>query len=197
MKILKPVLVTAALAVTVSSFAQFGATSKSDFMSGGNKQGTYASFSPFGRISGGGDSANGYVLSFEKMLDSGSSDSNVFGAWFGNFSNNNIYQFHLRKTFSETMDIQFGLLGGDGTGNKTDFSILAFAAGSKASEVNALSTSLFGGIYYAGVNKKASLQAGIRASYPMQNGLSIDGTFWYVADNPNRTLISVGLGYRF
>jgi hypothetical protein len=89
------------------------------------------------------------------------------------------------------------MLGGDGFGNKNDFQLMYFkelpGQGAKS-----LSISAMGGLYYETGASKFHPTVAVKASYPLQNGFSLDATAWYLRNNDsNNTLFSVGVGYRF
>jgi hypothetical protein len=55
-----------------------------------------------------------------------------------------------------------------------------------------------GGLYYETGASKFHPTVAVKASYPLQNGFSLDATAWYLRNNDsNNTLFSVGVGYRF
>jgi hypothetical protein len=193
MKFLKYALVLGAATVAVSANAQFGATSKADLSTEGGKQGIYGTYSPVARNS----DANGYVLSFEKILNEGKDGPNVFGGFYSRFDGAGLYQFHYRTYRNEDSGYQLGMLGGDGFGNKNDFQLMYFkelpGQGAKS-----LSISAMGGLYYETGASKFHPTVAVKASYPLQNGFSLDATAWYLRNNDsNNTLFSVGVGYRF
>jgi hypothetical protein len=193
MKILKYAIVLGAATVAVSASAQFGAVNKSDFSMDAGKQGLYGTYSPFARISGGGASGNGYVFSLEKMT----SDDTVIGGFLSRVAGSNIYQFHYRKYSSADTALQFGILGGDGFNNKNDFSLLYVKEMPKQGEAG-IATQLNAGLYYDSIDKKFNIQGGLKASYALQGGMSIDASFWYLTrGGDSANFITVGIGYRF
>jgi hypothetical protein len=193
MKVLKTAIVLGVATVAISANAQFGAANKSEFSMDAGKQGLYGTYNPFVRVSSGGSSGNGYAFSLEKLT----SDDTVIGGWFSRVEGATSYQLHYRKYSSADTALQIGLLGGDGFNNKNDFSLLYIKEMAKKSETG-LNTQLFGGLYYDSTDSKFDLQAGAKASYALQSGLSIDATFWYArraGDSAN--VVTVGIGYRF
>ncbi len=137
------------------------------------------------------------ALSFEKILNEGNNGPNVFGGFYSRFDGAGLYQFHYRTYRSEDSGYQLGMLGGDGFGNKNDFQLMYFkelpGQGAKS-----LSISAMGGLYYETGASKFHPTVAVKASYPLQNGFSLDATAWYLRNNDsNNTLFSVGVGYRF
>jgi hypothetical protein len=195
MKVTKYALVIGAALGAVSANAQFGAVSKSDLDTSGGKQGVYLSYSPFARFSGGGSSSNGYMISAEKAISEGKNGPNVLGAFYSRVGGSGFYQISYRMYMTEDASVALGILGGDGF-SKNDFSAMYFKELPK-SNGNPLMLSVGGGIYYDSSNSSANLSAAVKASYPVQNGFSVDASFWYFhqgGDSGN--LFTLGIGYR-
>jgi hypothetical protein len=183
--------------VSIAAHAQFGATSKADYAAKDGKQGIYGSFSPFARISGGGNEATGYLFSLEKELSANKMGSLVLGGWFGTFDSKSAYSIYGKQYTGADMGFQVGFLGGDLTNNKTDFSFAAFKELAPSTGNNPITASVLAGAYYSSDDKKFNFQAAIKGAYPLQNGLSVDAAFWYLGGSPSTTFITVGVGYRF
>jgi hypothetical protein len=195
MKVTKYAIVIGAALGAVSAQAQFGAVSKSDLSTADGKQGVYLSYNPFARISGGGSSANGYLLSAEKSISEGKFGPNVLGGFYTRLGGSGVYQVSYRMYTAEDASVALGILGGDGF-SKNDFSAMYFKEFPKM-ENNPLMFSLGGGLYYDSSNSSANLAAAAKASYALQNGFSIDASFWYFHQGgQSANLITVGVGYR-
>jgi hypothetical protein len=194
MKILKYAIVLGAATVAVSANAQFGAASKSEFSMEAGKQGLYGTYSPFARISGGGASGNGYVFGLEKLIG----DDAVLGGFLSRVEGSTLYQVHYRKYMQMDSGFQAGILGGDATNNKNDFSLLYFKELPAQEKSASIASTLFGGFYYDGTDKKFNVQAGVKASYPLQNGFNLDATLWYLTRSGDSVnFITIGVGYKF
>lgn len=197
MNILKNALVLGATTVAVAANAQFGAASKADLSLDGGKQGIYGTYNPFARMSAGGGSANGYLLSVEKRLNEGKFGPNVVGGFYSRFGGADLYQVHYRSyLFAEDAGLQFGILGGSGFGNKNDISILYFKELPK--QENGLSLMPMAGLYRDSADNKFNLSFAAKASYALQNGFSVDATLWWMTrGGDSGTLLTIGVGYRF
>lgn len=197
MKVLKYAIVIGAAFGAVSAYAQLGAVSKSDLEVSSSKQGLYLNYSPFARYSAnGGGSTNGYVVSIEKAINEGKNGPGILGGFFSRAGGSNLYDITYRQYISEDASVGLGILGGDNFNGKNDFTLLYFKD-MPALEGNPLRWQLQGGLYYDSSNSSANLSAGVKASYPIQNGFSIDAGFWYLrrgGDSGN--LVTIGVGYR-
>jgi hypothetical protein len=177
MNILKYALVIGAATVAVSANAQFGAASKSAFSDAANSQGIYINYSPFARINSGGNDANGYLLGAEKVVGEGENGPNIFGVFFSRVGGTNLYQFNYRMYQSEDVAYQIGWIDGDGTnGNIT----LLYMKEMAAAGDSGFSWQAFGGLNFETDNSKFNLTGGVKLSYPISNGFSIDGTWWHL-----------------
>ncbi len=195
MKVTKYAIVIGAALVAVSAQAQFGAVSKSDLSTSDGKQGVYLSYSPFARISGGGSSSNGYLISAEKAISEGKFGPNVLGGFYTRLGGNGVYQVSYRMYTAEDASVALGILGGDGF-SKNDFSAIYFKEFPKM-ENNPLMFSLGGGVYYDSSNSSINFTAAAKASYAIQSGFSIDASFWYFRSGGNNVnLLTLGIGYR-
>lgn len=197
MEVTKLTLVIGAAVVAVSAHAQFGAVSKADLEASGNKQGVYLSYSPFARYSAsGGGTANGYLISVEKAISQGKNGPNVLGGFFSRASGSNLYEISYRMYLDADSSVGLGILGGDGFAGKNDFSAIYFKDLPK-SNGTPIALQVGAGVYYDSVGSKANLTAAIRASYPIQNGFSVDASFWYLHQGGNSgNLLTLGIGYR-
>ncbi len=197
MEVTKLTLVIGAAVVAVSAHAQFGAVSKSDLEASGNKQGLYLSYSPFARYSAsGGGTSNGFLISAEKAISQGKNGPNVLGGFYSRASGSSLYEISYRMYIDTDASIGLGILGGDGFSGKNDFTAIYFKDLPK-SQGTPIALQIGAGVYYDSLAKKANLTAALRASYPFQNGFSIDASFWYLHQGGNSgNLITLGIGYR-
>lgn len=177
MNILKYALVIGAATVAVSANAQFGAASKSAFSDAANSQGIYINYSPFARVNSGGGDANGYLLGAEKAVGEGENGPNVFGVFFSRIGGSNLYQFSYRMYNSEDTALQLGWIDGDNTNGVLT---LLYFKEMPPSESNSLVWNIFGGVSYDTDNSDINLTGGLKASYPLSNGFSIDGGWWHL-----------------
>ena len=197
MKVTKYALVIGAALVAVSAHAQFGAFSKSDLDTSGNKQGVYLNYSPFARYSAsGGGSANGYLFAVEKGISQGKNGPNVLGGFFSRAGGANLYEIMYRMYMDADSSVGLGVLGGDGFNGKNDFAGIYFKDLPKSKDMP-LAVQVGAGVYYDSNASKANLTAAVRGSYMIQSGFSIDASFWYLHRGGNSgNLLTVGLGYR-
>ena len=199
MEVTKLTFIIGAAVVAVSANAQFGATSKTDLDTSGNKQGVYLSYSPFARLSAnGGGSATGYIVSGEKAISQGKFGPNVLGGFFGTFNSNTIYAVTYRVYVENDASVGLGVLGGNGLGGKNDFSAMYYKdLGKPGNTKPDLNLQVGGGVLYDGASRNMNLSAVVRASYPIQSGFSVDASFWYLHLNGNSgNFFTVGVGYR-
>ena len=199
MKVTKYAIVIGSALGAVSAQAQFGATSKADLDTSGSKQGVYLSYSPFARLSAnGGGSATGYIVSGEKAIGQGKFGPNVLGGFFGTFNSNTIYAVTYRVYVENDASVGLGVLGGNGLGNKNDYSAMYYKDLAKMGTSKPdLSLQVGGGVLYDGASRNMNLSAVVRASYPIQSGFSVDASFWYLHLNGNSgNFFTVGVGYR-
>lgn len=197
MKVTKYAIVIGAAIAAVSAQAQFGAVHKADIDMSGNKQGVYLNYSPFARYSAsGGGSANGYVLSVEKGISEGKFGPNILGGFFSRASGSNLYMIDYKMYIDEDASVMVGILGGDGFSGKNDFAAMYFKELPKQNE-NPLEIAVGAGAYYDSSSSNLNITAALKLSYPIQNGFSIDGSFWYLHRGGNSgNLITLGVGYR-
>ena len=197
MEVKKYALVIGAALCAVSAQAQLGAVSKSDIDMSGNKQGVYLSYSPFARYSvSGGGSANGYIISAEKGIGEGKYGPNILGGFFSRASGSNLYMIDYKMYIADDASVMFGVLGGDGFSGKNDFTGMYFKELPKQAN-NPLQLAIGAGIYYDSNSSNANLTAAVKASYPVQNGFSVDASFWYFRQaGSSANLITLGIGYR-
>jgi hypothetical protein len=197
MKVTKYAIVIGAALGAVSAQAQFGAVSKSDLDMTGNKQGVYLNYSPFARYSvSGGGSSNGYLLSAEKVIGEGKFGPNVLGGFFSRASGSNLYMIDYKMYVDADSSVALGVLGGDGFNGKNDFAGMYFRELPKSKD-NPLEVAVGAGVYYDSSSTNLNLTAALKLSYPLQNGFSIDGSFWYLHQGGSSgNLITIGVGYR-
>lgn len=198
MKVLKYALVIGAAAVAVSANAQFGAANKSELETTNTKQGLYVNYSPFFRYTAnGGGTSNGYLVAAEKTVSEGKNGPGVFGGFFSRANGSNVYDITYRQYIDTDASVGIGILGGDGFNGKNDFSFLYFKDMPKV-EGSTLVWQAFGGLYYSGTAKNTKLSGGVKASYPIQNGFAIDGTFWYNnLAGTTGNFVTIGVSYKF
>ena len=197
MKNLNKVMILGVAMMAVSANAQFGAGSKKDFTMENGKSGGYFTYNPFTRASGGGSDANGYSFAVEKLIGTKENAEAILGFASARIDGSAWWQLSYRMYNSEDTSLQFGLYGGDGFGGKNDFS-LTYWKDLPSQGQGAISLSAFAGLYRSGSDSKTDLSFGVKASYPLQNAVSIDATFWQLrraGDSGN--FLTVGVGYRF
>ncbi|HLO99329.1 MAG TPA: hypothetical protein VK171_12095, partial [Fimbriimonas sp.] len=131
----------------------------------------------FARINSGGNDTNGYLLSGEKVVSEGENGPNIFGVTFSRVGGANLYQFTYRMYQSEDTAIQLGWVDGDGTNGGV--TALYFKEMPAMGE-GGLVWNAFGGLTYETDNSKINLTGGVKLSYPISNGFSIDGTWWHL-----------------
>lgn len=196
MKVVKYGIVIGAAVLAVSANAQFGAASKSALEPTAGSQGLYLQYSPFARISGGGNTGNGYLVGAEKAISSGQRGPGILGGFFSRIDGANLYQFSYRQYIQEDASVQFGILGGDGFNGKNDFSFLYFKD-MPSTGTTPINWQLFGGVTYDSSDEGFNLSGGVKASYPLSNGFAIDGTFWYLSrGGSSGNFISIGVSYK-
>ena len=197
MKNLNKVIILGAAMMAVSANAQFGAASKKDFTMENGKSGGYFTYNPFTRASGGGADASGYSFSVEKMIGTKEMAESILGFSQARVDGTTLWQLHYRWYMGEDTSLQLGILGGDGFNSKNDFN-LTYWKDMPAQGEGAISFSAFAGLYRSSTDNKIDINFGVKASYPLQNAVSIDATFWQLkrgGDSGN--FITIGVGYRF
>lgn len=193
MNIQKLAIIIGAAVVASAANAQFGAASREDFSNGNGKTNSYGTLLPF--ISGDG---RGTLFNYEKLLN----NNDRFGLNFWSFSGGNDLGAYYRKTFTDTVDLQFGLvrrsfdLGPFGSLNSTDISVLGFVNLLKpdATAYQNFTVEGFAGFYRNDRGDSTDFQFGAKAAYGLQNGLSVDATFY---SRRSDSIFAFGIGYRF
>jgi hypothetical protein len=197
MKNLNKVIILGTAMMAVSANAQFGAASKKDFTMENGKSGGYFAYNPFTRASGGGADASGYSFSVEKLIGSKEMAESILGFSQARVDGTTLWQLSYRMYTGEDTSLQFGVYGGDGFGGKNDFSLHYWKDMPSQGE-GAINFSLFGGLYRDSTDNKINLSFGVKASYPLQNSVSIDATFWqFQRGGANGNFLTLGVGYKF
>lgn len=196
MNYVKTGLILGVAACAMTANAQFGTANKADLLPIDGKSGIYGTGTWLTeRVSGGGGSATGLLFNAEKALSINGDDVLALGAFFADVDGTT-YSIYAKKYLGVNYGVQLGLLKASGNDdlNYTLFGIYDFT------EAKDGATRVQGGLgtYYTGFNSEFNLSAFVKASHPLQNGLSIDGTIWYTDfDGFRSTTFALGVGYKF
>lgn len=196
MKVLKSSLVLGALACALSANAQFGAVGKSDLKAVEGKSGILlnAYFLDYSvKVPGGGTAkANGFIINAEKALEGGERFSTI-SAYIARLDSTNSYNFNYKTYLGEQYGVIGGILFGDGT---TGFNLYGFYDFVNEDDAKAVKFQVGGGLER--FDGDSHLAAFARASYPIQNGFTLDASLLLrFVSNANATALAFGVGYKF
>ncbi len=198
MNYVKTGLILGIAACAMTANAQFGTANKADLLPVEGKSGIYGTATWFSqRVSGGGFSgtATGVLFNAEKALSINGDDVLALGAYYGD-ADGSVFSLYAKKYLAANYGVQLALLKTDGV-DDLDFTLYGIVDLTQAKE-GATRVQAGLGTYYSGAGSDFHLSAYLKASHPLQNGLSIDGTLWYTDfDGFRSTVISVGVGYKF
>lgn len=198
MNYVKTGLILGVAACAMTANAQFGTANKADLLPVDGKSGIYGTATWLSqRTSGGGFSGTttGLLFNAEKALSINGDDVLALGAFYADVDGS-VFSLYAKKYLAANYGVQLGLLKSDGV-DDLDFTLYGIIDLTEAKQ-GATRVQAGLGTYYSGGSSDFHLSAYLKASHPLQNGLSIDGTLWYVDfDGVRATTFSLGVGYKF
>jgi len=196
MNYVKTGLILGVAACAMTANAQFGTANKADLLPIDGKSGIYGTASFVSqRVSNGGGNSSGILFNAEKALSINGDDILAIGAFFADLDGT-AYSVYAKKYLGVNYGIQAGFLKFEDN-DDLDFGVYGIYDFNAA---DATSVRIQGGLgtLYTGSDSKFNLAGFLKASYPLQNGLSVDAGIWYVdLDQANATFLTVGVGYKF
>lgn len=181
-------MILAGAMMAVSANAQFGAATRADFDLSNGKSGVYGGFYPLSSYS----SSNGTTLSIDKLLGT-KEDGDVAGLSYTTISGLKLTQLLYRKYIAPDAGVQLSYFKVDGASDNV-FG-LHYVKEFVSQGEKPISGSLFAGLVNG--NSETKFSYGLKASYPLQNGLSLDATLFRLTADDNSTFFALGVGYRF